>query len=468
MTIQPARRGLGGTVYAIQQAFSEFLTIPTLVVVAFLLLAAGTYAADQTAVSWAQPLSRFLQRHLFSNGSATRSFLGTTAGALITVTSITFSLLLLAIQQTASDLTSQVYEQFLRRPLNQFYLSFFVGLAVYTLVILASVNKPHNPILGATVALLLTLVALYILILLLYGAINQIRPSQVIESIHNLTLSARARQMSLLHATRRDSRSACPIRVTARAGGYGYLTSVHLDPLKQALQRTTGECEVIILAPIGSFLPFRASIAQVRAATEEDAVILGAALPHVLQLSGSRNIVGDPAYGIDQLVTIAWTSVSTAKQNLAPGTLTTQLLHDLLVHWAGQQEDASREPLPVVYPDNVLPALLGAFEALAVISSLSIQYQVFAEVAQTFADTFDTLPHDLQRRVEGIILRLLSVLGGHVMTDELNQALCRLIAALRAAGREAVADKVELASNELAQSIGHLRNQATRVPTDSS
>lgn len=467
MVIQPTRHGVGGTVSAIQQAFDEFLALPTLVVAAFLLLAAAMYAADQAPIPWLQPVSGFLHRYLFASPSSTASLLGTIAGSIITVTSITFSLLLLAIQQTASNLTSQVYDQFLRRSLNQFYLSYFVGLALYTLIILASANKPHNPVLGGAVALLLTLVALYILILLLYGAINQIRPSQVIESIHDLTLSARQRQASLLEATRRTSHSTCPVRLTACAGGYGYLTSIHLDQLHKPLQRVHGECEVILLVPLGSFVPFQGAIAQVKAATAEDAAILGQALPRVLQLGASRNIKGDPAYGIDQLVTIAWTSVSTAKQNLAPGTLTVHLLHDLLVHWVSGNIK-NYDHLPVVYPDNVLVALLSAFEALGVISSLSIQYQIFAEIVQTFADTFDRIPPDLQHQAEKVILRLLSVLGDHVLTRELNEALCRLAAVLQAAGRHAVAEKVELATAELARSIGHLNSRSTRVPRSGS
>lgn len=44
------------------------------------------------------------------------------ATGLVTVTSITFSLLLLAVQQTASSLSPVVFDQFVRRRSNQIYL----------------------------------------------------------------------------------------------------------------------------------------------------------------------------------------------------------------------------------------------------------------------------------------------------------------------------------------------------------
>jgi uncharacterized membrane protein len=47
--------------------------------------------------------------------------------------------MLVAIQQSASSLTAQVFDQFLRRRTNQFYFGFFVGLGAYSLLQTAAV-----------------------------------------------------------------------------------------------------------------------------------------------------------------------------------------------------------------------------------------------------------------------------------------------------------------------------------------
>lgn len=102
--------GLSNVGDDIRRSFVEFLTLPTAIIVAFLLLAAGMHALDLNAAAWLGPPRAFLHRHLFADLTATRSLLGTIGGGMITVTSITFSLLLLAVQQSAAALTNQVFD----------------------------------------------------------------------------------------------------------------------------------------------------------------------------------------------------------------------------------------------------------------------------------------------------------------------------------------------------------------------
>lgn len=189
-SLGPGERGISHLYETIRRAFAEFLTIPTSMILGFLLLAAGSHALDRTEIAWLEPIRQVLKAYVFANAKATSDLLSTIAGGLITITSITFSLLLLAVQQSAASMTSEVFDQFLRRRHNQAYFGFFVGLALYTLVVLATVGDPFNPIYGATLAILLTVIALYLLILLLYTTINQIRPVEIIETIHDHTLAA--------------------------------------------------------------------------------------------------------------------------------------------------------------------------------------------------------------------------------------------------------------------------------------
>ncbi len=56
------------------------------------------------------------------------------AATVRTMASITFPVLLAAVQQSASSFTSQVFEQFLRRPINRFYMGFLVGLGACALL----------------------------------------------------------------------------------------------------------------------------------------------------------------------------------------------------------------------------------------------------------------------------------------------------------------------------------------------
>lgn len=138
-------------------------------------------------------------------------------------------------------------------------------------------------------------------------------------------------------------------------------------------------------------------------------------------LSGGATRSGnDPSYGIEHLTTIGWTSISTAKSNPFPGLLVIQSLRALLARWSAEQADDEAEEratpkLPVVYTDNVFARLLGSFETLAVVTSESMQPQTMAEIIRTFAVMFERLSAHEQVRATDIILRILSVLGDHVL-----------------------------------------------------
>lgn len=154
-----------------RQALAGIPARPHRYLVGFLLLAGGTFVLDQSSTAWVVPIRTLLQTYAFADATATGDLLGTIA--LIRITSITVSLLLVALQQSASAMTHQMYDQFLRNRRNQVYFGFFVGLSVYALITLASVGS-LNPVFGGTVALMSTIMALCLLLVLFYTTVNQI------------------------------------------------------------------------------------------------------------------------------------------------------------------------------------------------------------------------------------------------------------------------------------------------------
>ncbi|MBA2487313.1 MAG: DUF2254 domain-containing protein [Nitrospira sp.] len=456
--------GAADTWETVRRAFAEFLTLPTGTIIGFLLLAAGTFVLDRSEVASLEPARAFLKTQIFTDAKATSDLLSTIASGLITVTSITISLLLLALQQATGFLTTEVCDQFLRRRLNQLYFGFFVGLSLFALITLATVNERFNPVFGATLAFLLTVGALYLLILLLYTTINQMRPVEIIEEIHRLTLLARERQLGFLRKIRRVSRYDGAGCVLVKATKHGYVTGIDIDAIGHAARRAGDHVEVVLLVRIGSFVAWHDGVAYVKDAAPDEAMQLEQVVQGAIHLERQRDIVIDSAYGIEQLEMIAWTSISTAKSNPAPGLLTIRRLRDVLARWSGEaREKTDDQTLPVVYDDNTFARLMDAFENLAVVSSESMQHQTYIEVVHTLTTMFERVPIDHQRRAEDIILRILSVLGDHVLTAELDAALSALVGTLRATARFETADAVHAAQEQLGRSIGKLNSHSTRV-----
>lgn len=454
-----------------RRAYSEFLTLPSLVIAGFLVGAIALYAVERATPGWLRPTHDFLQRHFFADARSTSDFLSAIATGLITVASITISLLLLVLQQTAASMTSAVFDQFLRRRYNQFYFGFFVGLALFALVTLATVNQPFNPVLAAAIACILTIVALLLLIVLLYTAVNQMRPTQIVESVHNHAIVARAHERGLLRRTRRRPSGTARVHVPVHARAHGYVTRVDVDAMAHAAR---AGCEVVLHVSLGTFVATGDLIAEIGAGRREEAEPAVDPVRRAVRIERRRDIAVDPGSGIEELTTIGWTSISSAQSNPAPGLEAVRSLRDLLAVWgdemraeeaereAGSHAAASVETLPVVYTDTVMRDLFGAFETLAVASSESMQHQVFAEIATTFAVLLPRVPPALQERTVTAIRRVLPALGDHVLTSALDASLGALTASLMAVGRRGVADEVERARLHLAATIGMLASRQTR------
>ena len=457
---------------AVRRAFAEFLAIPTAIIVGFLVLAGLLYALERADLDAIRPLRDVLRSHIFADSRATADLLVTIAGSIVTVASITISLLLLALQQTAASLTAAVFDQFLRRRHNQFFFGFFVGLALYALITLATVNEPFNPVLAASFAFLFMVVALFLLVVLLYTAIDQMRPVEIIEAIHQHTLAARERQRRLLGRTRRTAtRPAGASMAPARAARHGYVTHIDLDALARGADRAGDDTEIVLRVSLGSYVSTGDVIGEAHGGTRESARIAAGEVATAVRIERQRDIAADAASGIEELATIGWTSISTSKSNPAPGLLAIRSLRDLLARWADEERsrpaDGSAPPVPVVYIDTVPSRLMDAFESLAVVSSESMQHQAFAEVARAFATLFERLPPPLQSRAEEAIRRILPALGDHVLTTELDESLADLTQALAAAGRSGTADALEGARRQLGRTVGRLHSRATRVSPDS-
>jgi uncharacterized membrane protein len=451
---------------AIRRAFAEFLAIPTAVISFFLLLALVMYVIDAGRAAHDGPRSENLWGGLFNDLQATREFLGVIAGSIITVTSITLSLLLIAVQQGASALTSLVFDQFLRRRTNQIYFGAFIGLALYSLLVLASIKPSHHPVYSVALAGLLTVAALYMLIVLIYTTIDQSRPVVIITAIHDHTHAARARQFGFVRSTRRVPRLRGPAGARVVADRGGFVTRIDAAGIAEAAPG--GETEITILVSIGDYVATGDPIAEIRTIGGADTASLRPKVQAAFVLDSQRDLDTDPAFGIDQIMTIGWTSISTAKSNPGPGLLAIQNLSDLLACWLRTDEEfgapgVAEPSTPVVYVDNLPTVLMRAFETLAVVASEAMQPQTAAEIYRTLARLLPRLPDTLRRQADDLVLRSLSGLGDHVLTSELEASLAAMRDALRAAGRPGSADAVAAALHGLGRSIGRLNSRSTRA-----
>lgn len=459
---------------ALRRAMSEFLGLPLAIIAGSIVLALLVSWLDRTPIGFLGRPRSFMERNVFGSPGATSEVLGGIAGGLITVTSITLALILLSLQQGAASLTAAVLDQFLRRRANQFYAGYFVGLAAFSLITLATVSPSINPVYGGTIALSLTVVSFVLLIVLIYTTVNQMRPAVIIGSIHDMVVAGRQRQQAFLDRTRRSSTaigrgSRAPEGLSVGCHSTGYVVSINLDRVQLALD-DQADAEISLRVSIGSFVAFGDDVASIRPAPGADATALVDAVRDAIVLDRSRDLRGDPAYGIDQLEAMAWTSISTSKQNPAAGILVIDVLRDLVARWLTDDstrpadDGAEEHRLPILYHDDVEVRALGALESITIVASESMQHQVFSAALRTISQLASRLTPDARARAEQIVLRSLTGLGDHVLSMELEDALEGCASALAETdGDQSTAAAIRRAVGSLRVDIGTLQSRSTRV-----
>jgi len=73
----------------IRRAYGEFLTLPSCVIGAFVLVAVAVDALDRGRPAAFEPARAYLIAHIFSNPQGTQALLSTIASGIFTITSIT-------------------------------------------------------------------------------------------------------------------------------------------------------------------------------------------------------------------------------------------------------------------------------------------------------------------------------------------------------------------------------------------
>ncbi|MCJ2073045.1 DUF2254 domain-containing protein [Methylobacterium sp. J-030] len=463
--MRSARRAFESVLTLVRRSMREFIGLPLLVVAGYLGLFALSYLLDDVLWDRPGPPAFPWLAHRLGNTAAIASLLGTLASGMITVTSITFSLLLIAVQQTASTLSTHVYDQFIQRRSNKFSFGFFVGLSVFVLLTLGSATPTHKPILGALLSLLMTGAALCMVVILIYSTIDQMRPPSVITAIHDHTLKARAVDRSLIARTRRMPHDGLSWSQIIRTDAYGVVCGMDLPAIERSA--AAHDVDIEILARTGTNLAFRDPLYRIHAARPVPADARGAldeAIAAAIKIEPRRTIDSDAGFGIEQLSSIAWTTASTSKQNPQPAILVCHCLRDLIARWSRADPIPERAASRIIYADGAVDDAILAIAAIGVVASESMQNTLAAEVWRTLATLIDDVPVERLPALTDTVRRLLSSLGDHVLTRDLEESLDRCRLALDGRGEAPVADEIRLAAGKLASSIGVLNARGTRVP----
>ncbi len=294
--------------------------VPTAAVVAAVIAGLAIPAIDRALDP---DLPAAVQAVLFAGGTnSARAVLSAIAGSLITATSLTFSLTVVALQLASSQASPRVLRLFAQDRMVHGTLALFLATFAFALTVLRTVDDadgdPFIPRIAVTLASVLTFASVIVLVLFLAHLARQLRVETIMRDVHDET----QRTIDLLAATELDGVATAPSQpadaTTVLARHSGFLTGVDRHALIEAgetfdiviVERRAIGSSVIEGTPLADWWP-RTDGGERRAdAPERDPSEIADAVVAAHDTGYERTAAQDIGFGLRQLVDIAARALS--------------------------------------------------------------------------------------------------------------------------------------------------------------
>lgn len=173
------------------QMIGSISFVPAILALLFLLVAVLIAWLDASVFGdWI--LERIPVLRLRDAGTA-RTILSTVAAGIISLTVFSFSLVMIMLNQAASNLTNRLLEGLVREKFHQTIMGIYIGTIVFSLVSLFQVREIGNgdmqiPSISISIAILLGIVDIFLFIYFLHYVTQSVKFSNVIQKIYQQTL----------------------------------------------------------------------------------------------------------------------------------------------------------------------------------------------------------------------------------------------------------------------------------------
>ena len=277
---------------------------------------------------------------LLFNGSidSARTLLSTTAGAMISVTGLVFSITIVVLQLASSQFSPRVLQTFLQDRVTQHTLGVFSASFLYALTVIRSLSdiKDSVPQLAVTVSFFLVLGAVGMFLAFIHHITQSIAVSTVIHQAGDQT-----RKLLVRSADRRGAMPSTPPELShlpeqsvVVAPHTGYLN--RLDAVTLCALARQHDVRIEILWPLGSFLPEGSPLALIHGTADVAAADWETLTADGITLARERSMEQDLSYGFRRLVDIAERALSPGTNDPTTAVQALDELHDILRRMVGE------------------------------------------------------------------------------------------------------------------------------------
>ncbi len=323
--------------------------------------------------------------------------LGTLAGAMMTVVSVVYSILLVALSLASMQFSTRILASFMRDRPAQNTLGMLVGTFVYTLLVLRSVRTepPFVPLVSVYLAMGLALASLGALVWFIHHIVRGIQANHIVDRIAGeaepvldavFVRALGPGEEPLPGGAPEPPAGAVP--VLALRSGYIQLVSV------PELSRLARGGHLVVLRGMGQFVVAGTPLAW----WDGPAPLAATALDAAFDIGAARTMQDDAEWGVRQIVDVGLKAISPAVNDPSTGATCIDHITRLLVRVAGRAT-----PQGVHRGEGLVEVPTTCFRALVRLGFDQMRQYARADMAvslrilRALADLAEATPHRFGR-----------------------------------------------------------------------
>jgi len=302
---------------------------PALISIGFLLLSVLMLELDFSEAG--KRIKSQLSWLSLRDASTARTILGTVAGGIISLTVFSFSMVMIMLNQAASQLSNRMLDSMIGNRFQQIILGFYIGTIVFALFLLSTIRDITSgiyvPALSIYLLLVLTVFDIFLFIYFLHYVTQSVKFGTIIKRIHKNTFHTLHRICTTQKQKSFELPEANPQIIYTTSSDYyqGFDTN---QLLKFACKHNG---MIQFLHPPGTFLlkglPFLHFYGSVKLAEEDIGRVMEA-----FDFYTGQPIHINPYYGYHQLAEVAIKALSPGINDPETAVLSLHALTDLFLY----------------------------------------------------------------------------------------------------------------------------------------
>jgi uncharacterized membrane protein len=278
---------------------------PAIIAFLFLLLSALSIAFDFSEEG--KEIKSRLQWLRLKDPSTARSIIASIAAGIISLTVFSFSMVMIVLNQTASQMSNRILDKLIGSRFQQVVLGVYVGTIVYALFLLSTIRNVdsgiHIPALSTYLLIGLTICNIFLFIYFLHYITQSVKYDVIIKRIYEETLASMKSSCSLKAQEEEViSFQRGSVILASKSGVYEGFSAQEMLALCEREQ-----CVVITLHAPGTFIMEGIPLAEVNTSLPQATKEL---LAGELFIHQSESIKGNFFYGFRQLSEVALKALS--------------------------------------------------------------------------------------------------------------------------------------------------------------